>query len=58
MDLLVDTYGTFIGATGERITISLPGPVLPEGHHMGVSLRTEQIGSQARFKSRIGFGST
>jgi CRISPR-associated protein Cas1 len=33
MDLLIDTYGTFIGATGERITISLPGPKppLPKG---------------------------
>lgn len=33
MDLLVDTYGTFIGATGECITISLPGskPPLPPG---------------------------
>ena len=29
MDLLIDTYGTFIGATGERITLSLPGPLPP-----------------------------
>lgn len=29
MDLLIDTYGTFIGTTGERITISLPGPLPP-----------------------------
>ncbi len=29
MDLLIDTYGTFIGATGERITLSMPGPLPP-----------------------------
>lgn len=33
MDLLIDTYGTFIGATGERIVLSVPGPLppIPEG---------------------------
>ena len=25
MDLLIDTYGTFIGSTGERIVLRLPG---------------------------------
>ncbi len=31
MDLLIDTYGSFIGATGERITVSLPVPRKPLG---------------------------